>query len=118
MIRRWHGAAAKAAMRAGAAKGLADAAENVLTEARKLVPIEEGTLERSGATDVDATNLQAVVTFDTPYAVIQHENLSYAHDAGRTAKYLENARNAENDTTQKLIGRGIDNALSSRLPRG
>ena len=50
-----------------AARGLSIAAEHILGEARKLVPIEEATLERSGATSVDEGRLVAAVSFDTPY---------------------------------------------------
>jgi len=56
---------------------------------RKRVPIEEATLERSGVATVDEGELTAAVSYDTPYAVRQHEELTYRHDAGRTAKYLE-----------------------------
>lgn len=78
------------------AKAIADAAlaglklggEHVLKLARDLVPIETGTLERSGAVSDDGKSTVAV-SFDTPYAVRQHEDVTLQHDAGRTAKYLE-----------------------------
>jgi len=59
----------RAAQRAGAIRGLRMAAEHVLGEARKRVPIEEGTLERSGVAQVDEGSLRAAVSFDTPYAL-------------------------------------------------
>lgn len=92
---------------AAASRGLAIGAEHVLGEARKKVPIEEATLERSGATSLDPENLKAAVTFDTPYAVVQHEDMGLRHDAGREAKYLENAMNAETGTVRKIIARTI-----------
>ena len=94
-------------MHAAASRGLAIGAEHVLGEARKRVPIEEATLERSGATSVDPEALKAAVTFDTPYAVYQHEVLGLKHDAGREAKYLENAMNAETGTVQQIIAATI-----------
>ena len=99
------------AMRKGAGRGLSLAAEHVLGEARKRVPIEEATLERSGATSLDPGNLQAAVTFDTPYAVVQHEDMGLRHDAGREAKYLENAMNAETGTVREIIARTIRGEL-------
>jgi hypothetical protein len=99
------------AMRKGAARGLALAAEHVLGEARKRVPIEEATLERSGAVSSDPENLRAAVTFDTPYAVAQHEDMGLRHDAGREAKYLENAMNAERATVQQIIAKTIKGVL-------
>ncbi|WP_405204416.1 minor capsid protein [[Kitasatospora] papulosa] len=86
---RWNGQAALRGTRAGAVRGLRLAAEHLLAESRKRVPIEEATLERSGVATVDESSLDAAIAYDTPYAVRQHEELNYRHDAGRTAKYLE-----------------------------
>lgn len=96
-----------AGMKQAAARGLALAAEHVLGEARKTVPIEEGTLERSGATSLDPENLKAAVSFDTPYSVRQHEDMTARHDPGRTAKYLENAINTEREAVKEIIARTI-----------
>lgn len=70
-----------------ASRALADAAEFLLEEANRTVPIEEATLERSGHTSVDG--LRAAVAYDTPYAVRQHEDTRLRHDPGRRAKWLE-----------------------------
>lgn len=106
----WNGNAVKADVHAAAAKGLYIAAEHLLGEAHKLVPLEEGTLENSGAASVDAGKLKAAVSFDTPYAVIQHEETTYEHDEGRSAKYLEKPFNAEADTMSALVARQIRKA--------
>jgi hypothetical protein len=98
-------------MHAAASRGLAIGAEHVLGEARKTVPIEEATLERSGATSLDPENLKAAVTFDTPYAVVQHEDMGLRHDAGRSAKYLETAMNSETTTVREIIARTIRGEL-------
>lgn len=98
-------------VRAAAARGLAISAEHVLGEARKLVPIEEGTLERSGAVSLDPENLKAAVSFDTPYSVRQHEDMTARHDPGRTAKYLETPLAAEQDTVREIIARTIRGEL-------
>lgn len=108
---KWHGALAKASERRGAARGLMLGAEHVLEEAKRVVPIEESTLSSSGVASVDAGALRAAVSFDTVYAVIQHEALDFAHDAGRTAKYLENPLNSQRSAVQSLIAREIDAAL-------
>lgn len=70
--------------------GLKLGGEHVLKLARDRVPIETGTLERSGMASDDGKDTVAV-SFDTPYAVRQHEDLTARHDAGREAKYLETA---------------------------
>lgn len=90
---RWYGDRAKAGAHKGAARGLQLGAEHVLEEANRIVPIEESTLEKSGVASVDEGELRAAVSYDTPYAVRQHEELTYQHDAGRQAKYLETPAN-------------------------
>jgi hypothetical protein len=108
---RWNINAARAGARAGAARGLRLAAEHLLAESRALVPIEEATLERSGVASVDEGDLTAAVSYDTPYAVRQHEELTYRHDAGRQAKYLETPARTEADTMLDLIAAQVRRAL-------
>ena len=107
----WHGDQVMEAIRAGAVKGLALAAEHLLQVSRELVPIEEGTLERSGVATVDEASLTAAVSYDTPYAVEQHEDLTARHDAGRQAKYLEQPGMTEADTMREIIAAQIRRAL-------
>lgn len=80
----------EAEMAAAALEGALLGAEHVLKIARDRVPLEEGTLERSGKVSDDGNDTVAV-SFDTVYAVRQHEELTWKHDAGRQAKYLETA---------------------------
>jgi hypothetical protein len=79
-----------AALTAAALEGLKDGGEHVLKLARDIVPIEEGTLERSGRVTDDGRGTVAV-SFDTPYAVTVHEMTNLRHASGRKAKYLETA---------------------------
>lgn len=78
-----------AQVRRAAAAALSDGAEFGLEQANRTAPIEEGTLIRSGTTDVDRSALKAVISYDTPYAVRQHEDTRLRHDSGRRAKWLE-----------------------------
>ena len=91
----------------GAHKGLTAAAEDILGEAVKLVPIEEGTLQDSGTTKVDG--LTAGIGFGlgaaAPYAVPQHEEMGYSHDAGRTPHYLSKPMMAGKDQVLKTVAR-------------
>lgn len=91
------------AMHDKAANGLFLGTEHVLQVSNSQVPIEEATLERSGVASVDDEHLIGAVSYDTEYAVAQHENLEYVHDAGRNAKYLENAFNSERGTVLQII---------------
>lgn len=84
-----------------AGEGLQKGLEHVLFEARKIVPLDEGTLERSGRVVRDGLN--GAITFDTVYAVVQHERLDYKHAPGRMAKYLEIPMNRERDVVLRLM---------------
>jgi hypothetical protein len=105
----WHGLKVAAATRAAAEQGVGNAAEHLLGVSRERVPLEEGTLERSGRTDQEG--LRAAVSYDTVYARRQHEELTWRHDPGRTAKYLENSLREEAATLNGLIGAAIRRAL-------
>jgi hypothetical protein len=76
-------------MHDAAADALADIVEDDLRESNQVAPIEEGTLIRSGFTEVDRGNLTAQVAYDTPYAVRQHEDPTLRHDSGRKDHFLE-----------------------------
>ncbi|UQN29480.1 minor capsid protein [Brachybacterium kimchii] len=99
------------AVRAAAARGLALAAEAVLAEANDKVPHEEGTLQRSGRASADEGELRAVISYDTPYAVRQHEDMTLHHKDGRTAKWLENALASNQEMVRRIIADAIKGAL-------
>ncbi len=112
---KWHGESVHGKGRNGSLRGLKLAGEHILGVARQQVPHEEGTLERSGVSKVDATAKvpEVAVFFDTPYAVRQHEELDWQHDEGRKAKYLEDPLNDERDTALQLVAAEIRRATSS-----
>lgn len=87
---------------AGATRGVELGAHHLLGTSRKLVPHEEGTLENSGKVSVDEGSHTAAVSFDTEYAVVQHEDMTFNHDDGRQAKYLEQPMNTERAKILKL----------------
>lgn len=67
-------------------------AEEVIGEAQRIAPIEEGTLAGTGeVSDPHATaaGIEIELSFNTVYAGRQHEELDWEHDQGRQAKYLE-----------------------------
>lgn len=103
--------AIKQAQRAAAVKGLQKAAEHLLQVSREQVPIEEGTLERSGVPSVDEDELAAAVSYDTVYAVRQHEDLTLKHDDGRKAKYLEDPMQSEQQTMLDIVAAEIRRSL-------
>lgn len=68
---------------------LADAAEHIAEESARIAPIEEGTLVRSAQVSRDDRAGKVAISYDTPYAVVQHEDTQLRHDQGRQAKFLE-----------------------------
>lgn len=67
-------------------RGLLDGAEHLGEAANRTVPHEEGTLQRSGKASQEG--YRAAFSYDTPYAVRQHEDTRLRHDPGRRAKWL------------------------------
>lgn len=96
---------------AGAVRGLQLATEHLLQVSRTQVPIEEATLERSGTASVDPGTLTGAVSYDTPYAVRQHEDLALHHDDGRKAKFLEDPMRDEAEAMRALIAAAIRRSL-------
>ena len=118
-------------------KALRTGAEAILTEAIDETPIETGTLRRSGTVTVGAlpdgaqvyeaaesgTEMKdafpgqegkekaVYISFNTPYARRQHEELGYNHPRGGKAKYLETPFNANKKKVIKYAERKIKEAL-------
>lgn len=90
-------------------RAVKDAAEHLLEQSNRTVPIEEGTLKRSGQATADKG--RAVVSWDTPYAVSQHEDTRLRHDRGRRAKWAERTFNEESRRVGQYIGNKMKRAL-------
>ncbi|RSD22256.1 hypothetical protein EIY87_09320 [Amycolatopsis eburnea] len=105
----WNGDQVDERAEAAAELGLLLGAEHVLQASRAVVPLEEGTLERSGTATQEG--LTAAVSYDTVYARYQHERLDLRHANGRTAKYLEGPLNAERETVGEIIAAELRRAL-------
>jgi hypothetical protein len=128
--------AVKIAEKAGL-KALRTGAEAILTEAIDEAPIDTGTLRRSGTVTVgskaDGGQVYAAaesgtemkdaypdkigqekavyISFNTPYARRQHEELDYEHPRGGKAKYLETPFNANKKKVLKYADKQIRKAL-------
>jgi hypothetical protein len=106
---KWYGDRVKRQVREAAARGLSLGTEHVGQVASSLAPIEEGTLEKDWAPSIDESKLMAVVAFGiggaSDYALRQHEEMDWNHDAGRQAKYLEQPLNTERAKVLALIHR-------------
>jgi len=118
-------------------KALRTGAESILTEAIDETPIETGTLRRSGTVTVGAlpdgaqvyeaaesgSNMKnafpgpegkekaVYISFNTPYARRQHEELGYNHPLGGKAKYLEDPFNRNKNKVLKYAAKQVKKAL-------
>lgn len=101
---KWYGDDIKKRLEKAQVKALRDAVEHLLTEANKTNPYREGTLERSGSTDVDEVAMVASVYYDTPYAIRVHEEpgLRYTDPKARW-KWLELTVSEQDDKVAEYI---------------
>lgn len=102
-------AAYRTSIKEGLARGVALAGEHILETSNRTVPIEESTLQNSG--DVTTDGFTATVSYDTEYAVYQHEDMAYRHDSGRSAKFLESAINSQARQSGEIIARTARGSL-------
>ena len=105
--------AVQRAIRAAAADGLGVSLEAIADQSDRHVPIESGQLLRSRRVVVDRQGLEGAVTYDTEYAAVVHESMTEHHDAGRTAKFLENAGNAKRAATVETVASKIRSRLGT-----
>lgn len=108
----WFGDEVEARTYDAGADGLSDALEHLLGVSQQLVPIEEEILIGTGRPDLDRDMLFGSVSYDTPYAVKQHEDMTLHHDPGRQAKYLEQPAHTEIPTMNALIAARLREAFS------
>ncbi|WP_067565805.1 minor capsid protein [Nocardia acidivorans] len=108
---RWDGRQIAASASTGLNEGLFQAAEVLLAQANSLVPIEEGHLQNSGVAEV--RDGKGRVGFNTPYALRQHEDLTYRHPNGRSAKYLEKPLNQFGPELEAIVAAAVTRWIGS-----
>jgi len=95
--------------RKAAAKGARDLAEEGLTRSSAIIPIEEGTMLRTGK--VDSNENGAAWGFGhggaEDYTRRQHEDMTFRHDNGREPKFVESVHMAMRDEVVPFIGRRV-----------
>lgn len=94
-----------AAMPDAIQKGL----EHIAEVSAAQTPLDEGTLVRSQRVVIDEPD-SGYISYRTPYAHRQHEELSYRHPHGN-AKYLELPMQTETDTALDIIGHELGEHL-------
>lgn len=89
------------------------ALDYLASASKQQVPLDQGPLKNSCAVDVNDDGSQGTVSYDTPYAVIQHENKNYRHQRGRKAKYLEDP--AFDGSVQREMAQLAQQGFSSEM---
>lgn len=108
----WTGGNLSAEVMKQAMKDMELGAEAILSKSVDIVPHDTGTLQRSGHVVVDKPHSAVYISFNTPYALRQHEDMEWPHEPGRTAKYLEKPFEALKDAVNARIRRGIERVLA------
>jgi hypothetical protein len=134
---RWRTKEAVKIAEAAGLKALRTGAEAILTEAIDETPVETGTLRRSGTVTVgglpdgahvyeaaesgrdmkdafpgpEGKEKAVYISFNTPYARRQHEELDWEHPLGGKAKYLEDSFNRLKKKVVKMAELQIKKAL-------
>lgn len=96
-------------------QALNEEAQLMFRDSQKVVPVETGTLRRSGVLETakeEGGRITVVIGYGgsaSAYALRQHEDLSYKHAEGKQAKYLsepvENRVNKLRQNLSRRIGR-------------
>lgn len=102
----------------GAQKGLKTTSESILGESQKLVPVDTGTLQKSGTVQYNEDKTIATISYNTPYALKQHEDNTLNHDKSKNpdaqAKYLERPFNEKKGELESNIGNEFERILRKK----
>ena len=77
----------------GGKKATWSALDHLAAVSKEQVPLDQGPLKNSCYVDVADDGSSGTVSYDTPYVIVQHENMQFQHQRGRKAKYLEDPAN-------------------------
>ena len=108
---KWTGDAVAAAVSKAMKAALKTGAEMVLAKSAAEVPVDEGTLLRSGTVNPSKGGMVQTISYNTEYDIVQHEDLSLNHPAGGKAKYLEDPLNANGGKVITLIANAAKQAM-------
>lgn len=108
----WHAIEVQQKAVAAAETALFKVGEFIVADSRKRCPKDSGTLRRSAqaSQSSEGGNPVTVVSYDTPYARRQHEDLSLSHRVGGP-KFLENAVKDNQGKIEQYVGLEIGKAF-------
>ncbi len=95
--------------RNAAERALYAASHHLLEEANRSIPFREGIMMASGVAQNDER--RATVSYDTPYAKRQHEDLTFRHPGGRRARWLAEALHESSGALFLILARTMRSRL-------
>lgn len=78
-----------------------------LGDANKTIPYDTWDMRNSGTVSTDKRRGVVTISYDTPYAVRQHEDTTLRHKTGRRARWLELTGKENRNAYHKLLARLI-----------
>lgn len=103
----------KATVKSCGKKATWSALDHLASVSKEQVPLDTGALKNSCVVSVNDDGSEGTVSYDTPYAVVQHENQTFSHQRGRKAKYLEDP--CYSGTVQSEMVQLAQQAFSSEM---
>lgn len=107
----WFGDDVKKKVMTANEKAITLGLEFIKQESVKVAPKDTGMMEKSAQVKIAADGKTGYVSYDTPYAIKQHEELDYRHAEGRIAKYLELPLQQNSKKALEIMGRVLKGTL-------
>ena len=107
----WFGDDVKKKVMTANEKAITLGLEFIKQESVKVAPKDTGMMEKSAQVTIAADRKTGYVSYDTPYAIRQHEELDYHHAEGRIAKYLELPLQQNAKKALEIMGRVLKGTL-------
>lgn len=78
-----------------------------LGDANDTIPYDTWDMRNTGQVSADEQNQTVYVSYDTPYVVRQHEDLTLKHKSGRRARWLELTAQENQEEYKRLLASQI-----------
>lgn len=100
-------------LRAAFEKEMRNIGTDILAESKRQVPVKEGTLSRSAVKTArwEGDNFVVSISYNTPYAAVQHENRTFNHPTKGKAKYLEDPMKQMFPKVEKRLAAAMRRAI-------
>lgn len=102
----WNGDALVSRVRDGARAGVLEGAQAVATASQELTPVLEGVLRASTFVHMPVEDNGQILTGvgnNMIYAARQHEEVGWNHPRGGQSKYMETAKNQNEDNVRQTV---------------